>query len=313
MTIPSESYLKVQYELRPAKQVERRMIIDTLKKLSMVGFEIEDYVYVGLGSIYFVDYILFHKFLGIENMISAEHSTDIEKRVNFNKPYDFIKIYIKPIGEVIQTLSTDHKYFMWLDYDNIIDSDILEDVRLAATYLPVGSILLITVDSEPPTEEGNTPNNWMEYFQDCASDYIGFVKPEDFTKSNLPFTNAKILERVIKDGLVGRDVSFLPIFNFVYADGHQMVTIGGVLGTNTEKRKINGSKLGETSYVRRDLKTTGYRIRVPKVTRKERLYLDSAMPCSDEWEPNKFEMSKDDVLLYREIYRFFPAYAELLL
>lgn len=35
MSTPSESYLKVHYELRPAKQVERRMIIDAFQR--MVG------------------------------------------------------------------------------------------------------------------------------------------------------------------------------------------------------------------------------------------------------------------------------------
>lgn len=155
MSGPTESYRKVQYELRPAKQVERRMIIDALKKLTLVGFEIEDYNYVGFGSIYFVDFILFHKFLGIDNMLSVEHSTAIEKRVLFNKPYDFIKIEMKPVGEVIPTLSPDIKYILWLDYDMIIDNDLLEDVRMASTYLPVGSILLITVDVEPPDDRSD--------------------------------------------------------------------------------------------------------------------------------------------------------------
>jgi hypothetical protein len=281
---PSESYLKVQYELRPAKQVERRMIIDALKKLSMVGFEIEDYIYVGFGSIYFVDFILFHKFLGIDHMLSVEYSTDIEKRVHFNKPFDFIRIEMKPVGEVIPTLSRDLKYFLWLDYDIMIDSDLLEDVRMAAAYLPPGSILLITVDVEPPFE-GETPTDWKDYFEEHARDYIGLSELQDFTKSNLPRTNAQILDRAIKDGLQGRDVELLKLFNFNYADGHEMITIGGVIGSKTERRKIDGSKLNEAFYVRRDFKRNAYYIRVPKVTRKERLYLDSAMPCQDGWEP----------------------------
>lgn len=309
---PSESYLKVQYELRPAKQVERRMIIDALKKLAMVGFEIEDYIYVGFGSIYFVDFILFHKFLGIDHMLSVEYSTDIEKRVHFNKPFDFIRIEMKPVGEVIPTLSRDLKYFLWLDYDIMIDSDLLEDVRMAAAYLPPGSILLITVDVEPPFE-GETPTDWKDYFEEHARDYIGLSGLQDFTKSNLPRTNAQILDRAIKDGLTGRDVELLKLFNFNYADGHEMITIGGVIGSKTERRKIDGSKLNEAFYVRRDFKRNAYYIRVPKVTRKERLYLDSAMPCQDGWEPEDFEFPKEDVRVYSEIYRFFPAYAELLL
>lgn len=312
MSGPTESYRKVQYELRPAKQVERRMIIDTLQKLTLVGFEIEDYNYVGFGSIYFVDFILFHKFLGIDNMLSVEHSTAIEKRVLFNKPYDFIKTEMKPVGEVIPMLSPDIKYILWLDYDMIIDSDLLEDVRMASTYLPVGSILLITVDVEPPDDQGG-PTIWKEYYEEQAGDYIGLARTEDFAKSNLPRTNARVLDRAIRDGLAGRDAELLELFNFIYADGHQMITIGGIIGSKAERRRIDGSKLVDTFYIRRDFKSDGYHIRVPQVTRRERLYLDSAMPCSEDWGPDEFELSKMDIHNYREIYRFFPAYAELLL
>lgn len=312
MIQPSESYLRVQYELRPAKQVERRMIIDALRKLAMAGFEIEDYNYVGFGSIYFVDFILFHKFLGIDNMLSVEYSTEIEKRVHFNKPYDFIKIKMKPVGEVIPTLSQDLKYILWLDYDMIIDSDLLEDVRVAATYLPVGSILLVTVDVEPP-DDGDNPTDWKEYFEEQAGEYIGLSQVEDFAKSNLPRANAQIINRAIRDGLTGRDVELLELFNFIYADGHEMITIGGVIGSKIERRRINGSKLDEAFYIRRDFKLDAYYIKVPKVTKKERLFLDSAMPCADGWEPEDFELPGEDVQTYNEIYKFFPAYAELLL
>jgi len=53
----SSSY-RVQYDLRPAKQVERRMIIDALQRLSTAGFPITDYQYTGFGAIYFVDFIV---------------------------------------------------------------------------------------------------------------------------------------------------------------------------------------------------------------------------------------------------------------
>ncbi len=312
MIEPSGSYHKVQYDLRPAKQVERRMIIDALRKLTIEGFAIEDYTYVGFGSIYFVDFILFHKFLGIDDMLSIEYSREIEKRVKFNKPYDFIKIEIKPAGEVIPSLSPDLTYLLWLDFDDIINADLLEDVRLAATYLPIGSILLVTVDVEPP-DNGDNPDHWKEYFEEQAEDYIGLSDAASFAKSNLSSTNAQILERVIKDGLTGRDAELLNLFNFVYADGHKMITIGGIIGSKTERRKIAGSKLNEEFYIRKDFSCDGYHIRVPKVTRKERLFLDSAMPSPTGWEPDNFELPEEDLQAYREIYKFFPAYAELLL
>jgi len=51
----------------------------------------------------------------------------------------------------------------------------------------------------------------------------------------------------------------------------------------------------------------------PKITRKERLYLDSEMPCDAEWLPNDFELSKEEIAAYRAIYRYYPAYTEMLL
>ena len=48
---PSKSYLSVHYELRSAKQVERRMLIDALHTLGEDGFRISDYQYTGMGSI----------------------------------------------------------------------------------------------------------------------------------------------------------------------------------------------------------------------------------------------------------------------
>src|SRR5688572_12025690 len=99
MSTPTDSFKRVHYELRPAKQVERRMIIDALRLMSLSGFPIDDYQYTGMGSIFFVDFILFHKFLGISDMVNAEHSA-IPNRVTFNQPYDFIRTKFAPIGDL---------------------------------------------------------------------------------------------------------------------------------------------------------------------------------------------------------------------
>ena len=74
----SASYLKVDYNLRPAKQIERRMILDTFHNLGTVGFPIRDYKYVGFGSIYFVDFAMFHKLLGIRKLLSRSSPPTVE-------------------------------------------------------------------------------------------------------------------------------------------------------------------------------------------------------------------------------------------
>ncbi len=311
MRAPTESYLEVNYALRPSKEVERRMIIDGLHILSCVGFPIRDYHYTGFGSFYYVDFILFHKLLGIENMLNVEYSQKIEKRIYFNKPFKFIKIKMLPICDVIPQLSKDLKHILWLDYDNVIREENLRDILLAASQLSRGSILLITIDVEPPVKGSNDPKDWQKYYESETKQYLGLQRLDDFRKSRLPITNANILHRAIKTGLSGRDIKFYPIFFFKYSDGHEMITIGGILGSSHEKRIIRSSGLKDTPYYRSNYDDP-YHILVPRVTRKERLYLDSAMPCSEGWKPKEFEFTDDNVAAYREIYKFFPDYAELL-
>ena len=76
---------------------------------------------------------------------------------------------------------------------------------------------------------------------------------------------------------------------------------------------MDGSRLGELPFVRRNGEDAPYEIRVPRLTRKERYYLDPHMPSADGWFPRDFDLSTDEVLQYREIYRYYPIYAELLL
>jgi hypothetical protein len=317
MSRVTESYLKVPYDIRPAKQVERRMLIDAFHHLSQGGFPINSYQYTGFGSIYYVDFILFHKLLGINRMLCVEHSTRIKKRVAFNKPFECVDLLIAPIGDVITTLSGDRKHLLWLDYDDNLQKAHLEDVILATTYLSSGSILLVTVDVEPPGDNTFGPEQWRDYYQAEAGDHIGpLTELSDFAQSNLPRANVGIIDRAIQSGLASRELIFIPLFHFIYADGHQMLTAGGMIGSEDDRRAIKASKLADprySKYARFDLQAEPYRIRIPRLTRRERLLLDSAMPCADEWQPKDFELSAEDVKAYREVYRFCPAYAELLL
>jgi hypothetical protein len=311
---PTESYLKVPYDLRPAKQVERRMLLDAFQRLSRCGFQLGDYQYTGFGSVYFVDFVMFHRLLGLEKLLSVEYSKKVEKRVRFNKPFDLIKIQIDPISNVIPTLSRDSKHILWLDYDDTLRAGHLADTVLAANQLSAGSILLVTVDVEPPADDGG-PQEWFTYFNEEAERFLNVRwTHKDFVRSQLVSRNVEILEKAINNGLSGREgIRFLPLFNFLYADGHQMLTVGGVIGGDTEARQLASCDFRTATYIRQTLSAPPYVIRVPRITRKERLYLDSAMPSADDWVPQDFELSLDDVLAYREIYRYYPAYAEMLL
>lgn len=316
----SKSYEQVHYEFRPAKQVERRMLVHTLQCLMEVGFSIADYQYTGLGSIYFVDFILFHRYLGIHKFLSVEVSESIRRRVTFNRPYKCVRVEFGDIAEWIPRLSQNQKHFVWLDFDHRLISGALDAVHLAATQLPTGSLLLVTIDVEPPGNPKDgphkwNPKTWLAYFKEEASEYI-WPRPveREFGRDCLPTANARLLETAIKKGLVGRPgVQFLPMFNFTYADGHKMLSVGGMIGADEDRRKLQSLDRDALYFLRDSVTDDAFDIVVPHVTRKERLYLDGEMPCKDGWTPREFEMEADRVKAYRNVYKYFPAYTEMLL
>jgi hypothetical protein len=324
MTVAS-SYKKVFYDLRPGKQIERRMLLDTFQLLSNGGFRIADYQYTGFGSIYFVDFVLFHKYLGISNLLSLEHDPDAEKRARFNKPYDIIKLEIKSAFDAIPSLDRDLKHILWLDYDFRLEASVLADVKQAAFQLSPGSILLVTVDVEPPEVEDETESNsenvrksspelTMQVFQEeCGPFWDPTWTAEDFAASQLSDRNRDILNMAITNSLAVRPgVSFLPLFSFVYRDGHTMYTFGGMVGGDSERDKLDGCGLSRARYLRRDIAELPYDITVPRLTRKERTYLDSLMPLQPNLRRNQLGFNINELRAYEEVYRFFPTYVEAL-
>lgn len=335
----TESYLKVPYDVRVNKQVERRMLLDSLQRLNGADFPIRNYQYTGFGSIFFVDFIMFHKLLGLSRMLSVEHSRVIEKRVRFNCPFDnnIIDIKFGPISNFIPKLDRDLKHILWLDYDCYLNKDVLDDVKVAASTLSTGSILLVTVDVDTrSTSELETYASKDEYdMVDEITEFVKLLTPierklfyekhfgnyiepswknKDFAPINLPATLVRILSNAIKDGLSGRrEVAFLPLYNFLYADGHKMLTFGGMIGGETEERQLKSCDFEDVNFMRFNIETPPYEIKAPIITRKERLHLDSSMPCPAGWTPSEFELDAAAVNAYSEIYRYYPAYAEMLL
>jgi hypothetical protein len=306
---------KVPYEFRPAKQVERRMLLELFQRLMEAGFRISGYQYTGMGSFYFVDFILFHRYLGIKKMVSVECVQEIQKRVCFNRPYGNIDIVMGDVADVIPSLSPDRKHILWLDFNFIITAEVIDAIVLAAARLSPGSVLLITVDAEPPGPPSSGPKQWCKYFTSEARDYIGNKSlPRHFARSRLVDINASIIDKAIRQGLAGRDeVTFLPLVNFVYADGHRMLSLGGMIGSQEDHQRLQTLDRAKMPFLCSSITTSPYPIEVPLLTRKERLYLDAAMPCRKKWRPTEFELRAEDVEIYKQIYPYFPVYTEGLL
>jgi hypothetical protein len=325
---PGGSYKKVSYDLRPAKQVERRMLLDSLQILANDGFSVRDHLYVGMGSIYYVDYVLFHKYLGINRMVSVECCTQDAKRAQFNRPFDasVVDLRIDLIGNVISKLPRDEKVFAWLDYDCWLNEDIVNDITAAAFILAPGSILLVTVDAEYPEildpvdgvtpRRAQIPDECHKFYLKVAGNYFDPTwSTQDFSQDRVPNTLVHLGFRIIGSGEAHRSdgASLAPLFSFCYADKHSMVSFGGMIAGPTEAKILQKSSLQNEFFIRSDPSMPPYPIRVPCLTRKERLYLESNMPCRPGWKPSEFDLDQEDLKAFCEAYRYHPSYVEVLL
>jgi hypothetical protein len=304
------------------------MIVDALQRLQPAGFSITDYQYTGFGAIYFVDFILFHKLLGMSKLLSLERMTGLTTRMEFNKPFKCVDVKMVSASSAIPNLSRDIRHIVWLDYDGVVHKEFLSDIQSAVTVLPAGSILLVTVDVEPPedydykqvnpdfdgSKEVLGPKHWKNYFEFQASTYLKLGLTEsDFGRVELRSRTAEILKASFIRSIVPRaQMEFLPMFNFIYRDSHWMLSMGGMIAGPTEKRQLLSTTLRDTEYYRDNFDTPPFEIAVPRLTRKERIYLDREMPCADGWTPKDFDLDPEELRKYRDIYRFLPAFAEIL-
>jgi len=318
------SYSKINYRLRPAKAVERKIICDSLRCLSPFG-ELTTYRYVGFGSTYFSDFILFHKSLHIEDMISIEKDRHAKDRFDYNRPFGCIKIAYGNSHEVLPMLEWSKKSIVWLDYDSPLENKILEDIDTLTTKLVSGSVLIVTVCAEPerPQEEGLSREEIHEFREDKLRKKLPNEKiPIDLKSSDLTGKNlAKLYKRIIDNQLKQRlsnansarsedqKLNYKQIFDFRYADGSRMLTVGWLIFEQSNDELAKQCKFNK-NFNRTEVDKP-YEIKIPNLTLKETQYLDSLMPTDDCNAVNRNCIPLEDIKSYAELYKYFPSFVEM--
>ena len=94
---------RIDFSLRPAKHAERRMMVEIFRKLRPFQ-AVEDYLYLGFGSLWFADFALFHRTLGIKEMLSMEREATQKSRFDEAKPFAAIKMDYRDSSKVLQAL-----------------------------------------------------------------------------------------------------------------------------------------------------------------------------------------------------------------
>jgi hypothetical protein len=315
------SFEKFNYLLRPSKQVERKLFIEALHRLAAGGLPLREYTYLGMGSVYYADFILFHKYLYLDNMICVE-GEPIPKRMDFNKPFDFIRLEMKRVAEIIPDLDRALKHIVWLDYEDHLSKEILADTAGLLHILAPGSVLVVTVDADPrlledPKAEDQCTErqarNLLDLFQsDLGRYHVGEIPRSMISRTGLPKLFAQILQSQFKEELAKRPpLRFQQLFNFRYADGAQMLTLGGIISSPSDLATVNISGVLDLPFV-----TTSdepIKISVPPLTIREKQWLDKRMSEPLKSEDLAFELEKEPLDNFRAYYRYYPTYYETLI
>ena len=304
------SFEKINYSLRPNKSVERKLIVRLLAAIDQsANLDIKSYTYIGLGSMWFVDFILIHRNLGLSSLISIEREESRKGRAEFNRPYSCVKIEPGETDKVLKSVIQKHpKCVVWLDYDDQLSDFMFEDIETFCRGCAAGSVLFASMNA-------NLSNLRQDYktVEDQAAELRRIAGAENvpadaerrLSQNTFPvLVNEILLTKMQSFALSARpELKFLPLLNVSYSDGVPMATCGGILATQEQQTALGS------------LSTSAYEhLAMPQLTHKEKLELDRLMPSASppDYRTLPFELKQTEIDAYWKYYLQYPLYSELL-
>ena len=317
------TYRTINYSLRPAKAIERKMLCEAFRRIHQFG-RVEDYRYVGFGSIYFSDFSLFHRALGIDDMISIEEDVYARDCFEFNKPFSCIELDFRHSSESLPTLDWNLKTIAWLDYDEKLNESKLEDVATLCTRACSGSMMIVSVNAEPEREPSEDEKKEFETETGQPFSVDGYrlrvfrSRLQDGTPSNLSgsdlrgkgvaIASHRILQNTIAETLSNRNqilpqeerVNYQQLFHFHYNDGALMLTVGGIFFKEGDRSKFDACEFHSLDFVRYG--DEAIMIRAACLTLKELRFLNAQLPTKEDDIQNSFLFAPPEIL---DVLKFF--------
>ena len=306
----------INYSLRPSKSIQRQIIFDGIRTLRS-RLDIGESIYVGFGSIWFADFVMAHKILDIDVMISMEKDEILYRRAVFNSPYASVEIRQGTSSEILRCLYEDEPickrpWVMWLDYDSAFDENSIDDARTAIEKAPNDTIFLVTFNGNESKygKAKHRPDRLRDLFGDVVPDELGMSKCDDVNMRN---TLADLAINFMKSS-AARPGGFVPAFRVLYKDGAPMVTVGGILPSDRDTARKASNIVEADEWKCRPEKT----IISPLLTTREALALQSKLP-SPEGLSRKlvrdlgFDLADEQIEAYAKYYREYPTFAQIVI
>lgn len=108
-------------------------------------------------------------------------------------------------------------------------------------------------------------------------------------------------------------VQFQQLFSYRYADGAQMLTIGGVIDQPSALANLQTNGVLDWPFSQPDPNGAPMEINVPWLTAREKAWLDQHIADGIPAPKLDFDLEQDALLAFRRYYREYPAYFETLI
>ena len=310
------SFDVVNYSLRPSKSIQRQLVFEGIAKLKN-HMDLERQVYVGFGSIWFTDFVLAHRLLGIDDMVSIESNEVGFRRAVFNSPYATVRVRHGFSTEVLPTLYADEvirlrPWLVWLDYDFQFDETLKTDIASIIENAPANSILLVTFNGHEMKygAAADRPERLRELFGAAVPDDLSKnACREDRMQETLADFARDFMQSTAND--LARPGGFVPAFRIVYRDNAPMVTVGGILPAKGAAA-IAAMIVNDQSWRCRPEK----RIVAPHLTIREASVLQSRLPRPGPLDRDTvralgFDLEDDQLEAFQTYYRQYPSFAQI--
>lgn len=324
----------VAYNLRRNKHVERQLFMEILSRLSR-WLDLNRYLYIGFGGVYFEEFKLLHMRFGIEKMISLEQEEWMLPRQKLNVPYGCIEPIHLPSSKLVlnideyRAMDGVSNLLIWLDYVSPRDTpDQLTEIRSLIPKLASGDVLKVSLSLHTRWLDGGPSRNKLanrleNVLSKFGSAYLGEgVTVDDVTDEGIPSLYIRAFRRKVAEGLAENpELEFCPLGCYVYSDGTPMLTITGVF-VDRQMREAYETDLSlkELDFISTDWEI--HKIAVPDMSLRERLEIDqklggrSAEQIATEL-PFRFEEDPEESLElirnYLKLYRYYPNYHRIYL
>lgn len=317
------SFRRIDYSLRPSKHAERRMLAELFKRLRPFQ-PVEDYVYVGFGSVWFADFSLFHRLLGFRQMLSIERQADAQPRIDANKPFAAVSVDYRSSELALPDLDWDRRQIIWLDYDDPLTTGMLLDTRTIAARARSGTLLAISVQCQKAAEvneqeqDPGGPTAFVRFVQRFGRERLGpDAGPQDLFGWRFGRTARNLLIQEAEEALVGRNAGvdrdqalfFRPLCSFEYEDGVKMTTVVGIFVSAAETFMLEACHFPATDF----LPGLGATVRIPfpKITPREARMIEQTLPWPAGADQPVGAIPPADARDFAAFYRYWPNYAVL--